>query len=164
MLSCIADASPLRLAHGLQSLLVAATRAVLRCLQGANRDESCHASARTWAMVFHTSPRCNNGMLIHLLSERFALYYTLFSNDVFRFNRGISHFETFHCLPDERSEHICRFLHIPTTHLHRNVSSAGFECLKYCLELCPEFVDKLFSTPQVTNGDAYGIHAVQPGL
>jgi hypothetical protein len=40
-------------------------------------------------MVFHTSPRCNNGMLIHLLSERFALYYTLFSDDMLSLN-GIS--------------------------------------------------------------------------
>ena len=112
-------------------------------------------------MSFHTSPRCNNGMHIHIHSERFALYYTLFSNDVFRLNGGISRFETFHLMEDQST---CVELHIPTTHLQRDVSSAGFECLKYCLELCPELLDKLFSTSQVTNGDAYGIHAVQPGM
>ncbi len=44
-------------------------------------------------MVVHTSPRCNNGMRIHIHSERFALYYTLFSNDVLRLNGDISRFD-----------------------------------------------------------------------
>src|SRR5438128_1027198 len=82
MLFCIADSSPLHLAHGVQSLLVSTTRTVLMCLRASGRDESYHSSGRTWAMLFHTSPRCNNGMHIHIHSERFALYYTLFSNDV----------------------------------------------------------------------------------
>src|SRR6266567_1554513 len=98
MLSCITDSSPLRLAHGVQNLLVSTTRAVLMCLRARDRDEFCHSSARTLAMLFHTSLRCNNGMHIHIHSERFALYYTLFSNDVLRLNGGISRFETFHLM------------------------------------------------------------------
>src|SRR2546428_7163064 len=74
MEACIADSSPLRLAHGVQSLLVSTTRAVLVGMRAPNRDESSHSSARTWAMSFHISPRCNNGMHIHIHSERFALY------------------------------------------------------------------------------------------
>src|SRR5438093_10312322 len=93
MLFCIADSSPLRLAHGVQSLLVSTTRVVLRSLRAPNRDESSHSSARTWAILFHTFPRYNNGLHPHIHSERFALYYTLFSNDVFRFNRDISCFD-----------------------------------------------------------------------
>jgi hypothetical protein len=54
------------------------------CLRASDRDESYHSSGRTWAMLFHTSPRCTNGMHIHIHSERFALYYTLFSDDVLR--------------------------------------------------------------------------------
>ena len=44
-----------------------------------------------------TSPRCNNGMLIHILSERFALYYTLFSDDMLRLNgTSITHGDASH--------------------------------------------------------------------
>jgi hypothetical protein len=41
-------------------------------------------------MLFHTSPRCNNGTLIHIHSGKFALYYTLFSDDVLRLKSVIS--------------------------------------------------------------------------
>ena len=84
MLSCIADSSPLRLAHAVQRKRVSATRTVLLCLRAPDKCKSCHSPARTWAMLFHTSLRCNNGMHIHIHSGKFALYYTLFSDDVLR--------------------------------------------------------------------------------
>ncbi len=52
------------------------------CLRAPDKCKSWHSPARTWAMLFHTSPRCNNGMLIHIHSGKFALYYTLFSDDM----------------------------------------------------------------------------------
>ena len=136
MLSCIADSSPLRLAHGVQSLLVSTTRAVLMCMRAPNRDESSHSSARTWAMSFHTSPRCNNGIHIHIHSERFALYYILFSNDVFRLNGGISRFETFHVMEDQSTcveLPICRGMSVLQD---LNASSIAWSSVQSCWISC----------------------------
>src|SRR6266487_2082151 len=136
MLSCIADSSPLRLAHGVQSLLVSTTSAVLMCMRARNRDESSHSSARTWAMSFHTSPRCNNGIHIHIHSERFALYYILFSNDVFRLNGGISRFETFHVMEDQSTcveLPICRGMSVLQD---LNASSIAWSSVQSCWISC----------------------------
>ena len=59
--------------------LISTTRSILMYLQAPERDESSHSSTRTWQCCFSTSPRCNNGMYTYIHSERFALYYTLFS-------------------------------------------------------------------------------------
>jgi hypothetical protein len=52
-------------------------------------------------MLFHTSPRCNNGMHIHILSERFALYYTLFSDAVLRLKSVIRESRYSHAMRNE---------------------------------------------------------------